>query len=345
MKALTLNADRRLSLAAHPKPEPRDALDVTVEVVQSGICGTDRSVLVGKFPAETGVVMGHEAVGVVDSVGAEVTRLAPGDRVVINPTLYCGTCPTCLEGHWDFCSNKAGTEVGLDYDGSFADFIRLPELFCHRVPDEMSFDRAVVIEPLTCALNNVEAGRLQPGETAVIVGAGPMGVVTAMAAERYGARVLLLEPDTTRRSLAQEVFSSPEFGERVTLHHPEEPELTGRGNLVIDSVGNQLERCLDYTATRGRIVIMGFNSNASATVQPLKLLQDGVQIIGAGDYNSMLFPKAVELARSMPLERVITHRFTLEEHEEAFKVLAATPGVDYSALKVLLVPHSEGAET
>ncbi|MCP9975770.1 alcohol dehydrogenase catalytic domain-containing protein [Streptomyces somaliensis] len=163
MKALVLTEQRTLSLVDRPKPEAAAPTDVVVKVAQTGICGTDRSVLVGKFPAEPGVVMGHEAVGVVDAVGPAVTRHKPGDRVIINPTLYCGGCPTCLEGHWNFCRNKAGTEVGLDLDGAFAEYIRLPERFIHRMPDGMDFDRASVVEPLACALNNLEAGRLQAG--------------------------------------------------------------------------------------------------------------------------------------------------------------------------------------
>ncbi|MFE9633651.1 zinc-binding dehydrogenase [Streptomyces sp. NPDC006463] len=344
MKALTLGPDRTLALVDHPKPQAARADDVVIRVAQSGICGTDRSVLVGKFPAETGVVMGHEAVGTVDSIGQGVTRFAVGDRVIVNPTLYCGNCPTCLEGHLNFCGHKTGTEVGLDYDGSFAEFIRLPELFCHAVPDDMSFDRAVVVEPLACALNNLEAGRLVAGETAIVVGGGPMGVVTAMAAQLYGARVLLVEPDPVRRQLDHEVFEAPEFGGRVTVHTPGDGELAARGDLVVDSVGSLLEQSIGYAALRGRVVIMGFNSNASATVRPLSLLQRGLQIIGAGDYNSQIFPKAIELARTLPLERVVTHRFPLAEHEEAFRALAALPGARYTALKVVLVPpHPEAA--
>ncbi|MFD3325578.1 zinc-binding dehydrogenase [Streptomyces sp. NPDC058701] len=344
MKALTLTAERTLTLVDHPKPEPLAPDDIVIRVTQSGICGTDRSVLVGKFPAETGVVMGHEAVGFVDSTGPGVTRFAVGDRVIVNPTLYCGTCANCLAGHWNFCGRKSGTEVGLDYDGSFAEFIRLPELFCHAVPEDMDFDRAVVVEPLACALNNIEAGRLAPGETAVIVGGGPMGVVTAMAAQLYGATVLLVEPDPVRGRLGQEIFDAPEFGGRVTVHTPDDPALAERGDLVVDSVGNLLEQSIGYAAVRGRVVVMGFNSNASATVRPLALLQRGLQIIGAGDYNSMIFPKAVELARQLPLERVVTHRFALADHEEAFKALAAVPGTEYTALKVVLVPPHRGTD-
>ncbi|TJZ57394.1 hypothetical protein FCH28_08210 [Streptomyces piniterrae] len=341
MKALILNQQRTISLVDHPKPEADAPTDIVVRVVQTGICGTDRSVLVGKFPAEPGVVMGHEAVGFVDSVGSAVTGHQPGDRVIINPTLYCGGCPSCLKGHWDFCVNKAGTEVGLDLDGAFAEYIRLPERFIHAMPEGMDFDRAVVVEPLACALNNIEAGDLRAGETAVIVGGGPVGVVCAMAAQHYGARVLLIEPDPYRQELCRKVFAQSDDG-RVSVHAPDEAELAERGDVVIDTVGSLLEQSLGYAATRGRVVIMGYNSNAAATVRPLELLQRGLRIIGAGDYNSQLFPKAIELAQWLPLEKLVTHRFPLEEHEAAFAALAAAPGTPYSALKVVLVPDSSG---
>ncbi|MFH8409863.1 zinc-binding dehydrogenase [Streptomyces sp. NPDC018019] len=338
MKALVLTEARTVSLADHPKPAATAPTDVVVRVAQTGICGTDRSVLVGKFPAEPGVVMGHEAVGTVEEVGSAVTAHKPGDRVVINPTLYCGGCPSCLRGHWDFCVNKAGTEVGLDLDGAFAEYIRLPERFLHTLPEDMHFDRAVVVEPLACALNNIEAGRVRAGETVVVAGGGPVGVVCAMAAQHHGARVLLTEPDPYRQELCREVFAR-DFGGRVTVHTPDAPALAGQGDVVIDTVGSLLEQCLAYAAVRGRVVIMGYNSNASATVRPLEILQRGLQIIGAGDYNSRLFPRAIELARWLPLERLVTHRFPLEQHEAAFAALAAAPGTPYSALKVVLVPE------
>lgn len=343
MKALVLTEQRGLVLVDRPVPEIREPTDVIVRVVQTGICGTDRSVLLGKFSAKPGTVMGHEAVGVVNETSSAVTTLAVGDRVIINPTLYCGACPPCLEGHWGFCANKAGTEVGIDRDGAFADFIRLPERFCHRIPDAMSFDRAVVVEPLTCALNNIEAGRLRAGETAVIVGGGPMGVVSAMAAYGYGADILLVEPDPFRQALCRDIFADLDAVDRVSVHTPADPVLRTCGDLVIDTAGNLLTQSIDYASVRGRIVIMGYHSNASATVRPLELLQRGLQIIGAGDYNSQLFPRAIELARWIPLEKVVTHRFGLHQFDEAFTSLAPRPGASYSALKVVLVPEHRAA--
>lgn len=341
MKALMLTDELTLGLVDRPRPEVRDPNDVIVRVVQTGICGTDRSVLVGKFPAVPGVVMGHEGVGVVDEVGPGVAGLRVGDRVIINPTLYCGSCASCLRGRHDFCAYKAGTEVGLDRDGAFADYIVLPERFCHPMPDGMSFDRAVMVEPLACALNNIEAGRLAAGETAVIVGGGPVGMVCAMAAQYFGADVLVVERDPFRQELCREVLS--DGIERVRVCAPDDAALKARGDLVIDTVGNLLAQCLDYAAPCGRVVVMGYDSKATATVRPLDLLQRGLQLIGAGDYNSTIFPRAVQLAGKLPLDRLVTHRFGLNEFDRALAALAPTPGARYAALKVVIQPGSGAA--
>lgn len=339
MKALTLNHDLTLSLTERPKPELGAPDDVIVRVVQSGICGTDRSVLVGKFPAEAGVIMGHEAVGVIDAAGSAVTAFAEGDRVIVNPTLYCGNCAMCFEGVWNFCENKTGFEVGLDFDGSFAEFIRIPAKFCHLIPERMDFDRAVLVEPLACSLNNLEAAQVSNDDVVLILGGGPMGAVTAMGAQSYGARVFLVEPDDARFAMNSEIFGHEAFAGRVTVHRPDEAQLRNAASVVIDCVGSLLEQSLDYAAVRARIVVMGFNSNAEATLRPLQILQRGLQIIGAGDYNSKIFPKAIRLAGELPLELLITHRFGLAQHADAFRALAALPGAEYAALKVVLAPE------
>ncbi|MFI1016692.1 zinc-binding dehydrogenase [Streptomyces sp. NPDC020965] len=348
MKALILSERHTLSLVDRPRPEVVAPDDVVVRVLQTGICGTDRSILVGKFPGRPGVVMGHESVGTVESVGSAVTTHRPGDRVVISTTVYCGACPSCLRGDTNFCADKAGNEVGLDSDGAFAEYVRLPARLFHTVPDGMDPDRAVLVEPLACVLNNLAAGQLRAGETAVVVGGGPMGVVCAMAAHHYGARVLLVEPDAYRRDRCRSLFTRPPVGgERFSAHAPTETALAACGDVVVDTVGGLLEQSLTYAAPRGRVVVMGYDSLATATVRPLDILLGGLRIVGAGDYNSAMFPRAIELARWLPLERLITHRFPLEEHAAALAALAAdpvapgapaTPGTPYSAHKVLFVP-------
>jgi fructokinase len=323
-----------------PKPQCTAPDDVVLRIAQTGICGTDRGVLVGKFPAKAGVVMGHEAVGEVVETGTGVASLKPGDRVIVNPTLFCGLCEWCRRGELNFCLNKSGNEIGIDRDGAFAEYMRLEERFLFGIPDDMSYDRAVLVEPLTCVLNNLDAAGVRAVDTVAILGGGPIGLLTALAADHVGSRVRLVERDPFRRNLATELFAGIQ-GCGVEVCAPDAvPEHSF--DAVIDAVGNLLERSCLLARNKGRIVVMGFNDKAQTTIRPLEILQRGLTIIGAGDYNSLIFPRAVELARRLPLERLITHRFRLDQHRDALETLGASPAATsgYAGLKVVIEARS-----
>ncbi|MFJ4521822.1 zinc-binding dehydrogenase [Streptomyces sp. NPDC088810] len=339
MRALTLAANGTLVRTERPDPQLTGPDDVRVRVVQTGICGTDRGVLTGKFPAETGVVMGHEAVGLVDQVGS-ASRLAPGDRVVINPTLYCSACPQCAAARFNHCVNKAGTEVGLDRDGSFADYIVLPERFVHRLPDGMTWDRAVVVEPLACVLNNLDAASIVPGERVTVLGAGPIGLVTAMAALHLGSGVVLVETDPFRRELATKILHDLPASTPLTVTDPDAAVSAPRARTVIDTVGSLLDTALRLVDTAGTVVIMGFDDRARVTVEPLDILRRGLRVVGAGDYNAPSFPRALALAKHLPLERIVTHRVPLDEHERALELIGVG-GHGYRGAKVVIVSNDE----
>jgi threonine dehydrogenase-like Zn-dependent dehydrogenase len=329
MKALVLGTGRTLDLVERPRPECAAPDDVVLRVVQVGICGTDRGVLLGKFPAEPGVVMGHEAVGEVVETGSGVTTLKPGDRVIVNPTLYCGLCDPCRDGVLNFCENKTGNEIGIDRDGAFAEFMRLEERFLHLIPDDMSYDRAVLVEPLACVLNNLDAAAVTAADRVTVLGAGPIGTVTALAAAHYGAAVDLIEKDPFRRDAAGTFFEGTAV--RVT-------EDAGTADVVVDTVGSLLETACALARNKGRVVVMGFDERATAQVRPLELLQRGLRIIGAGDYNSQVFGRAVRMARQLPLERIVSHHFGLERVDAALTALGVGAGAAYAGLKIVIEP-------
>ena len=329
MKALVLGLDRTLELVERPRPACAAPDDVVLRVVQVGICGTDRGVLLGKFPAEPGVVMGHEAVGEVVETGSGVTTLKPGDRVIINPTLYCGLCDPCRDGVLNFCENKSGNEIGIDRDGAFAEFMRLEERFLHLIPDGMSYDRAVLVEPLACVLNNLRAAAVTADDRVAVLGAGPIGTVTALVADHFGASVHLIEKDPFRRDAALAFFE----GTTVTVtEHPV------RADVVVDTVGSLLETACTLAADLGRIVVMGFDERATAEVRPLELLRRGLRIIGAGDYNSQVFGRAVRMARHLPLERIVSHHFGLDRVDAALRALGIGEGAAYAGMKIVIEP-------
>jgi len=335
MRALTLTDTRWLQLRDRPAPTLSRDDDVIVDVAQTGICGTDRSVLVGKFPALPGVVMGHEGVGRVARVGEYVEHLRPGDRVVINPTLYCGHCPPCQHSRTNHCRNKRGTEVGIDRDGSFADQIVLPAAFIHPIPQDMSFDQATLVEPLTCALNNLLSAGLDPGDQLIVLGGGPIGATVAALAHYLGHPTTVVETDPTRRDLLAGVLPAIVGQDATPIEVVEHAGDLPPSQSVIDTVGNLLPQALDLVAPGGSVVIMGYHSHAVAQLHPLEILQRGIRIVGAGDYPGNLFPRALHIAGQLPLAALITHRFKLDEFEQAIELLSPN-GAGYSALKIVI---------
>lgn len=344
MRALVYLGPGSAALQDRPDAQLLNGDDVVVEVVGTGVCGTDRKILLGRFPARPGVVLGHESVGVVRAAGPQVRAVAVGDRVVVNPTLYCGWCVPCRRGATNFCRHKTGTEVGVDRDGTYAERVTLPERFVVPVPAGLPFRAAVLIEPLACVLNNVGAAAVSFDDTVVVLGAGPIGMLTALVAARQARRVVVAEPDGYRLGLAREQFAhvvdvaGADAAEAVLKASDGE-----RPSLVFDTTGVGLDAALRLVDDGGRIVVMGFDDAYAVPLHPLKLTNRGISLIGAGDYRADIFPVAVDLAAELCrpgsadggvpfLERLVTHEFPLERYEDAFAALgglaAGTGGGD-----------------
>jgi fructokinase len=331
MPALTLGADGRgAALTNRPVPVISDPADVLVRLTATGICGTDRAILLGEFPALPGVVLGHESVGVIADVGPAVRGVRLGDRVVVNPTFYCTTCGTCRRGQAALCPNKAGRELGVDRDGTMAPYVVIAERFAHRVRDDIPDQRAALVEPLACVLNNLRCAAPRWDDRILILGGGPIGALCALVLAVRGFRVAVAEPDDRRAELVR--GSLPR-----TLPVLPGPDPAYRPNIVIDTVGTLPGRCLDLVADGATVVIMGERTGAVAAV-PLRLLATrAVRIIGAGPYAPADFEMALDLATDLPLESLVSHVLPLERAERAMALLGVPgPSGGYAALKVLL---------
>ncbi|WP_406156636.1 alcohol dehydrogenase catalytic domain-containing protein [Streptomyces sp. NBC_01005] len=364
MRALVYLGPGSAELQDRPAGQLVNDDDVVVEVVGTGVCGTDRKILLGRFPARPGVVLGHESVGVVRETGPQVRSVVVGDRVVANPTLYCGWCVPCRRGATNFCRHKAGTEVGVDRDGTYAETVTLPERFVERVPAGLPFRSAVLIEPLACVLSNVGAASLTFDDTVVVLGAGPIGMLTALVAARRARRVTVAEPDGYRLELAREQFAHVVD---VAGTDPAEAVVKASGgerpSVVFDTTGTGLDAALRLIDDGGRVVVMGFDDSYAVPLRPLQFTNRGIRLIGAGDYRADIFPVAVDLAVELGgpqrpgtgtgpgLERLVTHEFPLERYAEAFTALGGltrdggdggggTGRAGYDALKVVIRSHS-----
>lgn len=306
------------------KPALESSHDVIVRISLSGICGTDLNVIKGNFDAVDGVVMGHEAVGIVEEIGAQVDSVKVGDRVVIDPTMWCGNCEMCRRNKYNLCHNKKGIEVGLDYDGTFARHAKFPEKFLYRIPSEMSNERAVMIEPLACVINNFEAANVQGSDAILILGGGPIGGLCGMYAERQSAVYTIFELDTYRVSYLQRIgLDAKNIEHDISSEKIVDMffERTGRApSVVIDTTGVLVEKAIECVEKGGVVVSMGFNQHTEVKFNLLHITNNAIKIVGAGDYNASI-QKAIDSAARLPVERFVSGRYAIEEFSDAFSSL------------------------
>src|ERR1700676_2025378 len=212
MQALVLTEYGHFEMKDYPAPEPGDG-EVLIRVAACGICGSD----VHGYDGTSGrrippIIMGHEAAGTVVSAGRDAQRFQPGDRVTFDSTICCGSCAYCARGEINLCDRRqvVGVSCG-EYrrDGAFADYIVVPERIVYRIPDALSFAEAAMLEPVSVALHAVAVSKLRGGETALVLRAGMIGLLTMQAARAAGcSRVIVADIDATRLELARSMGAS-----------------------------------------------------------------------------------------------------------------------------------------
>lgn len=196
-----------------PEPEVKDGM-VKVKVKWCGICGSDLHeylagpifVPVGKPHPLTGevapVVLGHEYSGEVVEVGKGVGKVKPGDRVVVEPMIVCGKCPACKAGRYNLCSSL-GAQGLSGGGGGFAEYTTAPERFIHKIPDNLSFEKGALVEPMSVAYHSLEAGNFTAGQSAVVTGAGPIGLATVECLKALGAsKIIMVQRKSVRQKYA-----------------------------------------------------------------------------------------------------------------------------------------------
>jgi L-iditol 2-dehydrogenase len=348
MKSLLLREYGRLEIADMPQPAagPGEAL---VRVAACGICGSD----VHGYDGSSGrrippLVMGHEAAGVVAAIGAGVRGFREGDRVTFDSTVYCGECDFCQRGQMNLCDRRevVGVSCG-DYrrHGAFAEFVTVPERIVYRLPDAMGFAEAAMLEAVSVALHAVHLSGKGEGRTALVVGAGMIGLLTMQAARALGyGRVLIADIDATRLELARRLgadetlhLSGAELGAAVR-------ERTGGqgADVVFEAVGRNetVGAAIDCVRKGGTVVLIG-NITAEVTLPLQKVVSRQVKLQGSaascGEY-----PEAMELVTSgkIRIAPLITAVATLEEGPRWFERLHAG---EPNLMKVVLTPDEVGA--
>jgi threonine dehydrogenase-like Zn-dependent dehydrogenase len=315
MTAAVLQDIGVLALEDRPVPSPKAADDVVVRVRACGVCGTDLHILSDPpgYPAEQGVVLGHEIVGDVEQIGLGVSSVAIGDRVAIRPILTCGSCRACLRGLTNHCERMQ--DLGVKRDGGLAELLLVPASACIRISPRIPVHIAALIEPLACVVNAV--GRVAPaaGENVVVIGAGAIGLLFTAVLKANGAgtiTVLATSPERAQaaRSLGATDVIDPRAAnpiEAVSQLLPDGPD------IVIDAVGSQLATAVGIAGPRARILLFGLNDHAKPEVAQSQITKKELTVVGSF-VGQNAFPDAVRLLESglLDLSPIVSHRVDLD---------------------------------
>lgn len=349
MKAAVYRGVNDVRLEEVPVPEIGPG-EILVRVHTCGICGTDlKKISSGSHSAPR--IFGHETSGVVAKVGEEVRKFRAGERVVVFHHIPCGECYYCRQKTFAQCATykKVGCTAGFEPSGGgFAEYVRVMDWIVEkgtvRIPDGVSFEQACFVEPVNTCIKGIETLRLHAGETVLVIGQGPIGLILAILAKRAGVRVITSDLYPARLTIANS------FGLTQTIDASQDDAgqtvrgmTEGRGaDAVILAVGGSgmIRPAMDATRPGGRVLLFAQTVRGEVTIDPAVVCVDEKALLGSYSASVELQEESVRFVmnREMDLERLISHRFPLPSGVEALN-LAAHPRPD--TMKIVIQPGSE----
>ncbi|WP_028938452.1 zinc-dependent alcohol dehydrogenase family protein [Pseudonocardia spinosispora] len=338
MKAVRYDEPRSFAVTEVAEPHAGDG-QVRLRVVLAGVCGTDGHLHEGEFDPIYPLIPGHEIVGVVDEVGAGVTELAPGRRVVLDNMQSCGVCTSCRRARPAFCRSLVAQ--GINAPGGFAQFVVAPAGKCHPV-DDLEPEVAVLAEPIACVVHGLDVLDLPPGSDVLVFGAGPTGLLLAQLLRYVGAsRVTVAAPTEFKLRLA--ATHGADETVRIDRADPTAAnarlrELAPEGfDVVVDATGSVgvLDQCVPLTRDGGTVFVYGMaEESARMTVSPYEIFRRELVIKGSFS-QAYSFDRAIAALRAgrVRTEGIITHRFGLDDYSSALDALA-----DSGCVKAVIAP-------
>jgi L-iditol 2-dehydrogenase len=346
MRAGVYRGPGRVATESVPVPEIGEG-EVLIRVAACGICGTDLKKIQHGF-IKPPQIFGHEVAGTIAAVGEGVRQWKEGDRVVSFHHVPCGACFYCDRRLFSQCPayKKVGLTAGFEPNGGgFAEYVRAMPWIVERgmvkIPADISFEEATFVEPVNTCLKAVEKARVEAGESVVIIGQGPIGLLLMFLARRAGARVFTTDPMAERRAVSESLGAAATFDPRVSSVAEEVRKLTsGRGAdvvLVAVPLPAALPEALATARPGGRVLLFAQNDpHMKIEFAAAEIGVEEKEILGS--YSAALDRQEesanLVFSRALPVSTLITHRFSLEEFGTALS-LAARPN---NSLKILVIP-------
>ena len=329
MKALTYLERGRFVVTEKPKPVVTDPRDAVVRVTLGSICTSDLHIKHGSVPrAVPGITVGHEMVGVVEAVGAEVKTVRPGDRVTVNVETFCGECYFCRHGWVNNCTDPdGGWALGCRIDGGQAEFVRVPhaDQGLDKIPDGVTDEQALFVgDILATGFWAARISEITPEDTVLIIGAGPTGVCTlACVLLKQPKRVIVCEKDPTRIALVREHYPDvllcrPEACEDFVRAHSDH----GGADVVLEVAGAKDTFELAWRCARPNAIVTVVALYDEAQTLPLPDMYGKNLIFKTGGVDGCDCTEILRLIAQGKIDTtpLITHRFPLSEIEEAYRI-------------------------
>jgi len=323
MQALVFGADRTATIQQVPDPVPGDG-EVLIHVEAAGICHTDHDILAGRYPAALPRIPGHEFAGEVIDTGTGVSRLRPGDRVAVDPLVSCSACRNCAAGRPNLCTNIQA--YGADLDGGLAELVAVREQNCHPIAD-LPAHVAALAEPLACATLGIQRVNPAADDRALIVGAGPIGLLLATALRGRGVQsVTAADLDSGRLEHAQRFgvdhtyLSGSDLVEQIRRSSD---DACDEFDIVIDATGNPAvtQQAARLLGDNGTLLIFGVCPPGSQiTLDPYEVYARQLTVLGSFSLCGTL-PEAIQTlqATSLPMADLISDRYCLADAVTAFE--------------------------
>ncbi len=330
MKAAVLRGPHDLHVEELPRPEVRPG-HVMVNVKATAICGTDVGIFNGKIiTPKLPVIQGHESTGVIVEAGRDVVDLMVGDRVVLNSLIFCRHCPCCYSGMVNLCPN--GGLMGRDIDGTFAEYVVVPDYNCIKLPESISYEDGTSIIALSTVFRSHEKVSITPGDTVAVIGQGSAGLMQTRLSVISGAEpVFAISRSQWKLDIAEK------YGARVINAGKVDPvsavlEATdGLGvDLAIECVGSgaTLRQAMDMVRPAGTVLFFAIAPPVIDHFNGYAMYSKEIKIIGSKGMVPKDFHMGIKLVESgkMDLRDLITHRFDLNHVKDALDLVDQTPG-------------------
>jgi len=323
MRALKYLSEGSTAIQDVEEPEIKNENEVLLRVLLAAVCGSDLHMtsVPQKHPCDPGTTLGHECVAEVVELGTGVTGYKAGDRVVIEPIISCGHCPSCKRGNYNLCDDLRG--LGVVADGVFAEYVVVTEDRLYPISKELSVNKAVFTEMMSCIMNGVKRLDIVPGASIVVFGAGPIGLGTAEIVKAAGAgKVVVTENNQDRIALAQKASSADyilDSSDKGVYEEIKKIVSDEGADIVIDTVGVLFPEAIQTVRRGGQIYLFGMNDQVVREIKENDIVRNELTVISSYSVQSGSFPAAIKMLETgmVDPEPLLTEIVTLDELEDA----------------------------